>query len=85
MRSPTESLGATLIVTTNTTDLSTTFSISSLTSQTTVSDISVSAYTSIGRGEAATLADQTILEEPREFLLLNWQVYASHLVSILLL
>ena len=73
------------LVTTNTTDLSTTFSISSLTSQTTVSDISVSAYTSIGRGEAATLADQTILEEPREFLLLNWQVYASHLVSNLLL
>ena len=73
------------LVTTNTTDMSTTFSISSLTPQTTVSDISVSAYTSIGRGEAATLADQTILEEPREFFLFNWQVYVSHLVSILLL
>ena len=56
------------VVTTNTTDLSTTFSISSLTPQTTVSDISVSAYTSIGPGEAATIADQTTLEEPREFL-----------------
>ena len=49
--------------TTNTTDLSTTFSISSLTPQTSVSNISVSAYTSIGRGEAATIADQTTLCE----------------------
>ena len=58
------------LVTTNTctTDLSTTFSISSLTPQTTVSDISVSAYTSIGRGEAAIIADQTTREEPRECL-----------------
>ena len=46
--------------TTNTTDLSTTFSISSLT---TVSNISVSAYTSIGPGEAATIADQITLYE----------------------
>ena len=51
------------LVTTNTTDLSTPFSISSLTPQTTVSDISVSAYTSIGPGEAATIADQTTLCE----------------------
>ena len=56
------------LVTTNITDLSTTFNISSLTPQTTVSNISVSAYTSIGPGEAATIADQTTLEEPREFL-----------------
>ena len=55
------------LVTTNTTDLCTTFSISSLTPQATVSNISVSAYTSIGPGEAATIADQTTLEEPREF------------------
>ena len=55
------------LVTTNTTDLSTTFSILSLTPQTTVSNISVSAYTSIGRGEAATIADQTTLEGPRKF------------------
>ena len=59
------------LVTTNTTDLSTTFRISSLTPQTTVSNISVSAYTSIGPGEAATIADQTTREEPREFLLFN--------------
>ena len=54
------------LVTTNTTDLSTTFSISSLTPQTKVSNISVSAYTRIGPGEVATIADQTTLEEPRE-------------------
>ena len=55
------------LVTTNTciTDLSTTFSISSLTPQTTVSYISVSAYTSIGRGEAS-ISDQRTLAEPRE-------------------
>jgi hypothetical protein len=39
-------------VTTNTTDLSTTFTIPSLTPRTGVSDILVSAYTSIGLGEA---------------------------------
>ena len=54
------------INTTNTTDLGATFSISSLTPQTTVSNISVSAYTSIGPGEAATIADQTTLEEQCE-------------------
>ena len=54
------------LVTTNTTDLSTTFSISSLTPQTAVSDISVSAYTSIGRGEAAIIPDQITLDEPSE-------------------
>ena len=61
------------LVTTNTTDFSTTFSISSLTPQTTVSDISVSAYTSIGQGEVATIADQTTREEPREFFVINPQ------------
>ena len=50
------------LVTTNTTDLSTPFSISSLTPQTTVSDISVSAYTSIGRGEAAIPGQKTLAE-----------------------
>ena len=54
------------LVTTNITDLSTTFRITSLTPQTTVSDISVSAYTSIGPGEDSIKADQTTLEEPRE-------------------
>ena len=58
------------LITTNTTELITTFIISSLTPKTTVSDISVSAYTSIGPGEAATIADQTTLEKPRELLLI---------------
>ena len=55
------------LVTTNTTDLSTPFSISSLTPQTIVSDISVSAYTSIGRGEVSIPGQRTCaLAEPRE-------------------
>ena len=54
------------LVTTNTTNLSTTFSISSLTPQTTVSNISVSAYTSIGPGGAAIIPDQITRDEPRE-------------------
>ena len=41
------------LVTTNTTDLSTTFTIPSLTPGTTVTDISVSAYTRVGRGDPA--------------------------------
>jgi hypothetical protein len=53
-------------VTTNTTDLSTTFTIPSLTPQTRVSDISVSAYTSIGHGELASLPNQTTLDRPGE-------------------
>ena len=53
------------LITTNTTDLSTTFSISLLTPQTTVSYILVSAYTSIGRGEAS-IPNQRTLSEPRE-------------------
>ena len=57
--------------TTNTTDLNTTFSISSLTPQTTVSNISVSAYTSIGPGEAVIVADQTTFDGPRKFIFLS--------------
>ena len=45
----------------NTSDLSTTFTIPSLT-QTRVSVITVTAYTRIGRGEPADLPDQTTLE-----------------------
>ena len=40
-------------VITNTTDLSTTFTIPSLTPGTTVTDISVSAYTMLGQGDPA--------------------------------
>ena len=46
----------------NTSDLSTTFNIPSLTPQTSVSAITVTAYTRIGRGEPANLPDQTTLE-----------------------
>ena len=44
------------LVTTNTTDLNTTFTISSLTPGTNVTDISVSAYTSAGRGDPAVIS-----------------------------
>ena len=50
------------IVRVNTSDLSTTFTIPSLTPQTRVSAITVTAYTRIGRGEPANLPDQTTLE-----------------------
>ena len=46
----------------NTSDLSTTFTIPSLTPQIRVSAITVTAYTRIGRGEPANLPDQTTLE-----------------------
>ena len=70
------------LVTANITDLSTTFSISSLTPQITVSDISVSAYTSIGPGEAATIADQTTLGEPCELLLLMLAIVVNIVVDV---
>ena len=44
------------LVTTNTTDLSTTFTIPSLTPGTNVTEISVSAYTSVGRGDRAVIS-----------------------------
>ena len=50
----------------NSSDLSTTFTIPSLTPQTRVSDITVTAYTRIGRGESANLPDQTTFEAPGE-------------------
>ena len=46
----------------NTSDLSTTFTIPSLTPQTRVTAITVTAYTRIGQGEPANLPDQTSLE-----------------------
>ena len=53
-------------VTTNTTALSTTFIISSLTPGTSVSDISVSAYTSVGRGNLTSLYSITTNTKLRE-------------------
>jgi hypothetical protein len=55
-------------ITTNTTNLSTTFIISSLTPQTRVSGISVSAYTSIGHGEMTSLPDLKTLSIPGELI-----------------
>ena len=46
----------------NTSDLSTTFTIPSLTPQARVSGITITAYTRIGLGEPANLSDQTSLE-----------------------
>ena len=46
----------------NTSDLSTTFTIPSLTPRTRVSAITVTAYTRIGQGEPSNLPDQTTLE-----------------------
>ena len=53
-------------VTTNTTDL--TFTIPSLTPGTNVTDISVSAYTSVGRGDHALIFQLLTLTTPRESL-----------------
>ena len=50
----------------NTSDLSTTFTIPSLTPQTRVSDITVTAYTRIGQGEPANLQNQTTFAAPGE-------------------
>ena len=54
------------LVTTNTTDL--TFTIPSLTPGTNVTEISVSAYTSVGRGDHALLFQLLTLTTPRESL-----------------
>ena len=54
------------LVTTNTTNMSTTFTISSLTPGTNVTEISVSAYTSVGRGPPALIPILMTLTVPRE-------------------
>ena len=53
------------LVATNTTDLRLT--IPSLTPGTNVTEISVSAYTSVGRGDAALIAVLTTAAKPREY------------------
>ena len=52
------------IVTTNITALTTTFTIPSLTQQATVSNISVTAFNGIGRGETVILESGTTLNQP---------------------
>ena len=54
------------LVTTNTTDLSTTFTIPSLTSGTNVTEISISAYTSVGRGDPVQIPHLVTINMPRE-------------------
>ena len=60
----------------NTSDLTTTFTIPSLTPQTRVSNITVTAYTKIGQGKPANFPDQTTLEL-RELLPLHVSYYNS--------
>ena len=54
------------LATTNITHLSTIFTISSLTPGTNVTEISVSAYTSVGRGPAVLIPILMTLTVPRE-------------------
>ena len=53
------------LVTTNTTDLR--FTIPSLTPGTNVTEISVSAYTSVGRGDSVQILHLMTLASPREY------------------
>ena len=57
------------LVTTNTTDLR--FTIPSLTQGTNVTEISVSAYTSVGRGDPLQLPHLVTLAAPREYALIH--------------
>ena len=52
------------------TGLNTAFKISPLETGTRVSDVSVSAYTSVGRGVPSNMTDLRTLSEPRELLYL---------------
>ncbi len=59
------------------TGLNTEFQISSLETGTRVSDVSVSAYTSVGRGVLSNLTDLRTLSEPRELLVSTSIIIAS--------
>ena len=54
-----------ILVTTNTTDLR--FTILSLTPGTNITEISVSAYTSVGRGDSVQIPHLITLTAPREY------------------
>ena len=58
-------------ITTNTTNLSNMFVITSVTPLTSISDVVVSAYTRIGRGEGTPLEDMCTLGEPCKQILLS--------------
>ena len=62
--------GSNEVITSNSQFLSTTFTIQSLTPNTGVSDISVSAYTSAGRGPSVMGANVVTLTTPRELTIL---------------
>ena len=57
------------------TGLNTAFTISPLETGTRVSDVSVSAYTSVGRGVPSNLTDLRTLSEPRELLWWSTSMY----------
>ena len=57
-------VGNTNRVTRNITDLNTRFEIPDVPTQTTVSEITVTAYTSVGRGEESTHSDVVTPAEP---------------------
>ena len=61
-------------VTINTTALITTFTISSLTPGTRVSNISVSAYTSVGRGEVTPLPYLDTITAPSELAMMGSKI-----------
>lgn len=67
----TYSVNGSTLVTANTTDLSTAFTIPRLTIGIVVSSVSVSAYTGIGRGEATRLEDITIAPLCKDFRIIN--------------
>ncbi len=58
--------------------LSTKFTISPLETGTRVSDVSVSAYTSVGRGVLSNLTDLRTLSEPRELLWWSTSMYIRY-------
>ena len=64
MKSLTQLMATMLSELRNTSDLSTTFTIPSLTPQTRVSDITVTAYTRAGQGEPANLPVHTTFAAP---------------------
>ena len=70
------------LVTTNTTDLR--FTIPSLTPGTNITEISVSAYTSVGRGDPIQIPHLMTLAAPCEYNIINHHVRISNSTSVIL-
>ena len=68
------------LTTTNTTDMSTTYTISSLTPGANVTEISVSAYTSVGRGDPVLSPHLTFEELPRELIFQRKKPHYYHAI-----